>query len=256
MFEQCHGIPVLRPDCPVPATVGALVTTRQGRVDQPARQDSDSRGRGSAVPDGIHAECRRAAALLPSFPIQWLRQVHGTDVIVAGHGAEEVPRADAAVIRDRGQAAAVLTADCLPVLLADDHGRVAGVVHAGWRGLCRGVVENTINKMGVPPSTLAAWLGPAIGPCHFEVGDEVRRAFLDGSDDAQRTQQAFERGTRPGKWMADLYALAAMRLTAVGVTRISGGGLCTVCDRQHFHSYRRDGPHGGRMASLIWLRDL
>lgn len=252
MFEEHGGVIVLRPGWSVPAAVGAMVTTRQGGIDQLPRPGPDSNGDDGEAPGNIHAECRRATALLPSLPIQWLRQVHGTDVIVAGH-CDEVPRADAAVIRDRGQAAAVLTADCLPVLLADDGARVAAVVHAGWRGLCRGIVENAINNMGVTPSSLSAWLGPAIGPCHFEVGDEVRRSFLDGSAEPRSMQQAFEHGTRPGKWMADLYALASMRLTAAGVTRISGGGLCTVCDAQHFHSYRRDGSHGGRMASLIWL---
>ena len=146
------------------------------------------------------------------------------------------------------QVCAVLTADCLPVLLCDRQGTRVAAAHAGWRGLCTGVLEATVDAMGVAPDRLLAWLGPAIGPGAFEVGEEVRGAFV--TRDAAAAAAFVSCG--PGRWLADLYALARMRLRSVGVTAVYGGGLCTFSDSDRFYSYRRDGETG-RMASLIWL---
>jgi YfiH family protein len=184
---------------------------------------------------------------LPEAP-RWLRQVHG----VAVHDADALladvdPEADAAVTRQPGRVLAILTADCLPVFLASDDGTAVGIAHAGWRGLSAGVVEATIARLGVAPAALVAWLGPAIGAKSYEVGDEVRAAFVeaDASDAA-----AFE-PTRAGHWRCDLYALARARLGRAGVTRVAGGGFDTFSD-ERFYSYRRS-RETGRFASLVWI---
>jgi YfiH family protein len=206
----------------------------------------------------------RKEAGLPSEPV-WLDQVHGTSVVVLDAGniprtttAEHLmearrTRADAAVTREHGVVCAIQVADCLPVLFAACDGSVVGAAHAGWRGLASGVLGATVAAMGVPADQIVAWFGPAIGPEHFEVGDDVVEAFAATAHTDQRaqTQAAFVR--RPnGKWLCDLFALARLRLAAVGVTQVSGGGLCTVTDARRFYSYRRDGQTG-RMAALIWL---
>ena len=184
-------------------------------------------------------------ALLPGDPA-WLRQVHGTRVLRLdqGQGASN-PEADAAVTATTNRVCAVRAADCMPVLLADESGTVVGAAHAGWRGLCAGVLENTAAAMAVPGKDLIAWLGPAIGPKVYEVGDEVRAAFKE--------KDAFS-PTRPGHWLLDLYAVARRRLRSCGVERIFGGGYCTYSDPRRFFSYRRDGTTG-RMAALIWLSE-
>jgi YfiH family protein len=205
------------PDWPAPARVRALVTTR-GEPD-PA---------------------------LPA-PAAWLRQVHGTAVVDAAVAALET-EADASVARRAGVVCVVKAADCLPVLLADEAGSVVGAAHAGWRGLAAGVIEATVERMQVPPGTLMAWLGPAIGPKVYEVGEEVRAAFL--ARDA-RAGSAFV-PTRPGHWLLDLYAVARQRLATLGVTRVHGGELCTYSDPQRFPSFRRDGTRE-RIAAFVWL---
>lgn len=205
------------PDWPVPARVRALVTTR---------------GEGDPV--------------LPAAPA-WLRQVHGTAVIDAARARSE-PEADASVAREPGVVCVVKAADCMPVLLADEAGSVVGAVHAGWRGLAAGVIEATVEEMRVAPRALIAWLGPAIGPTAYEVGGEVREAFL--ARDA-RAAAAFT-PNRPGHWLLDLYAVARQRLAARGVTRIHGGGYCTYSDPARFPSFRRDGTRE-RIAAFVWL---
>jgi YfiH family protein len=182
---------------------------------------------------------------LPSEPA-WLDQVHGTriaDLDVAPSGP-----ADGAVTRTRGVVCAILTADCLPVLLADRAGTRIGAAHGGWRGLAAGILPAAVAAMGTPPADLLAWLGPAIGPKAYEVGAEVRAAFL-AADPAAHA--AFTRNAR-GRFQADLYALARLSLAAAGVTTVFGGGFCTSTDAQRFFSHRREAPCG-RMASLIWL---
>lgn len=187
--------------------------------------------------------------------LQWVRQVHGVDVHeVAGLALEPAPVADAIHSAQPGIVCGVLTADCLPVLLTDMAGKEVAVVHAGWRGLCHGVLEATVGRFKAVRSTMLAWLGPAIGPCHFEVGDEVRSAFLATAEAVlqEATAAAFVPGGLPGKWQADLYALARLRLQAMGVVQISGDPRCTVCHHQDYYSYRHQHPTG-RFATLIML---
>lgn len=186
----------------------------------------------------------RDSLQLPSEPV-WLRQVHGV-VVVNADQVEGLPEADASFTDKIGTVCAVLTADCLPVLFCGDGGRVLAAAHAGWRGLRAGIVKQTLAAMNC--GEVSIWLGPAIGPKHFEVGDEVREAFL--ADDA-KAAAAF-RHHAPGKWLADIYQLARMQLAELGIDNIHGGGLCTVADSGRFYSYRRDGVATGRMASLIW----
>ncbi|HKI63643.1 MAG TPA: peptidoglycan editing factor PgeF [Burkholderiales bacterium] len=237
----------LRPDWP--AAVDALVTTRDGGASSGAYASLNLGLRSGDDEAVVRENRRRLQALLPSPPV-WLRQVHGTRVADAdaARAAGAEPEADAAVARRPGTVCAVLVADCMPVLLADEAATVVGVAHAGWRGLCEGVLEAAVGAMGVAPERLIAWLGPAIGPRVYEVGDEVRDAFL-ARDPA--SAQAF-RAARPGHWLLDLYAVARQRLAAKGVARVHGGGLCTFSDPVRFFSYRRD-RSTGRMAALIWL---
>ena len=237
----------IHPDWPVLAHVRALSTTRLGGCSS---APYDSLNLGSHVGDEpARVAANRAAlrAVLPDEPC-WLNQVHGVEVADAAVCAG-VPDADAAISRLPGKVCVVMTADCLPVLLCDRAGTVVGAAHAGWRGLVDGVIEATVAKMAVPSSEVLAWLGPAIGPQAFEVGEEVRAAFLavDSAADA-----AFRPGPQPGKWLADIYLLARQRLGRLGVTAVYGGDACTVTDKERFFSYRRDG-RTGRMASLIWL---
>ena len=183
---------------------------------------------------------------MPDEP-RWLTQVHGTRCVDAARSDPGV-EADASFSRERGVVCAVLTADCLPVLLCDEAAGVVAVAHAGWRGLACGVIEATVAAMGEPGDRLLAWLGPAIGPRAFEVGDEVRERFL--VDDAGAAA-GFVAASR-GKWLCDLYALARRRLAALGVRRVAGADYCTAGDPARFFSYRRDGVTG-RMATLVWL---
>jgi polyphenol oxidase len=216
------------PDWPVPAGVRALVTTR-------ALGDMKS-------PEG-RARLRQH---LPGEP-KWLRQVHGVDVVDAA-SAPDGTAADAAHASGKNTVCVVMAADCMPVLLADERGQAVGIAHAGWRGLCAGVIEATIAAMGVPGARTIAWLGPAIGPDAYEIGEEVRAAFLQRD---ARAAAAFQ-PTRAGHWNLDLYAVARQRLAAQGVTRVSGGGFCTASDAARFFSHRRD-KASERMAAAIWL---
>jgi YfiH family protein len=193
---------------------------------------------------------RLAAALtLPASPA-WLQQVHGARVIPLDGSAAHAAPADGAFTTSTRQVAAVLTADCLPVLLASRDGRWVAALHAGWRGLAAGVLEAGVGAWPGDPADLLAWLGPAIGPAHFEVDAPVRDAFCRGEPAAEA---AFVAG-RPGHWHCDLYLLARQRLARAGVTRVSGGGRCTFEESAAFYSYRRDGGRSGRMATLVWLR--
>lgn len=237
---------LLLPDWPAPARVRAVQTTRAGGCS-PAPWHGFNLG--DHVGDAAgNVSANRAALrrLLPGEPL-WLRQVHGIAVADADLAVSPV-EADAACARLAGKVCAVMTADCLPVLFCDRAGSVVAAAHAGWRGLLGGVLEATLTKMAVPPGQIMVWLGPAIGPERFEVGDEVRAAFLAHDPLAA---MAFRAGL-PGKWLADIYALARRRLQMFGVHSISGGEHCTVSEPELFFSYRRDGVTG-RMASLIWL---
>jgi YfiH family protein len=226
------------PEWPAPANVGALSTTRRGGVSV-----------------GPAASMDRFASFVPSSPL-WLRQVHGAGVAVLDAATIETARtappvADAAVTREHGVVCAVLTADCLPVVLADRAGTVVGIAHAGWRGMAGGVIEATVEALVALDATrdrLVGWLGPAIGPRAFEVGADVRDAFA--ARDAGAVE-CFE-PLREGKWLADLYALARRRLAAAGVGEVHGGGECTFTDAERFYSHRRE-RDAGRMATLVWL---
>lgn len=221
-------VDLIRPDWPAPPNVRALVTTR-------------------ALGDMKSALGRaNLRAHLPADPV-WLRQVHGVEVIDAS-GAAAGAQADASFTAQRNVVCAVMAADCLPVLLAEESGAVVGVAHAGWRGLAAGVIEAAVHAMAVAPGRLLAWLGPAIGAQAYEIGAEVRTAFL--ARDA-RAEPAFA-PTRPGHWNLDLGAVARQRLAGLGVTRVFGGGYCTASAPSLFYSYRKD-KTAERMAAVIWL---
>jgi polyphenol oxidase len=249
---------VLRPAWSLPANVHAFVTTREGGVSQ---HDCASFNLAEHVKDDAHAVAANRALLLShlqqatscnALSIQWLQQVHGTVVHRVDSHAIPAPVADAAYSEQAGIACAVLTADCLPVLFTAADGSAVAVAHAGWRGLCNGVLEATVQQFHCDVSQIRAWLGPAIAPCHFEVGDEVRAAFLAKASALQQqaTAAAFVSGQQVGKWQADLYALARLRLQTVGVTDVSGEARCTVCQHERFYSYRH-APQTGRFATVI-----
>jgi YfiH family protein len=231
----------------VPSRVRACSSLRAGGVSTGAHASLNVGEHVGDAPERVaENRARLAAALaLPSEPC-WLEQVHGTTVIDADRPWSQA--ADAAVSASPGRVLAIMTADCLPVLFADRAGKRVGAAHAGWRGLAAGVLRETVLAMQTPPAELIAWLGPAIGPAAFEVGREVRDAFLALGE---TRASAFERNER-GRWQADLYALARLELEALGITGIHGGGLCTFSDTARFFSHRREAPCG-RMVSLIWL---
>ncbi len=233
---------------PAPPWVRALATTRLGGVSTGPYAGLNL---GDHVGDEPQRVARNRALLrqglrLPAEPI-WLRQVHGCAVTEAGELAVDC-EADAIIARGPGRVCAVLTADCLPLLLTDRDGTQVAAVHAGWRGLAGGVIEAAVGRFATPPSSLRVWLGPAIGPGAFEVGAEVREGFLGLSPQAAAAFVPLGQG----KWLADLYLLARQRLAGLGVDKVWGGDLCTFGDPGRFYSYRRDGATG-RMASLIWI---
>jgi YfiH family protein len=271
---------VISPDWMAPPRVSAAFTLRTGGV---SAAPYDSLNLGSRIGDSLEgvAENRRRvreALRLPAEPM-WLEQVHGIAVVEAQAGRagfNTPPTGDAVVAREAGQVCAIRVADCMPVLFAARDGSVVGAAHAGWRGLAGGVLEATVARLGVPASEVIAWMGPAIGPRHFEVGDDVRAAFLaagagagvrasigadtDGVADVvgavdrarDGVASAFTANAR-GRWQCDLYALARLRLQALGIVGIHGGGWCTFAEADRFFSYRRDGQCG-RMAALIWIQ--
>lgn len=242
------GLDWIVPRWNVPGHVHALVTTRNAgaRPFDAAPRDDDPR----RAPAGEHDEL--LMRFVPALP-RWLVQVHGADVAIhePTDDATRARVADAAITAAARVVCAVRTADCLPVLFADRKGRAVGVAHAGWRGLAGGVLEATVGaftRRGVEPRALVAWLGPAIGPTAFEVGADVRDAFVRADAHAVH---AFVSGA-PGKWLCDLEALARLRLARCGVEHVAGGGVCTVRDHARFHSWRRDRT-AARMAALIWM---
>jgi len=249
----------------LPGHVGALSTLRGGGLSVAPYDDGAGGGGlnlGSHVGDdgaAVAANRARLAALLPGQPA-WLSQVHGTAVVDAASaiGLAAAPEADASVATTAGAVCTILTADCLPVLFCDRQGTVVGAAHAGWRGLAGGVLQSTLTAMrAAGAGDILAWLGPAIGPQRFEVGADVLSAFEDGAvEDGGRAhvRAAFQAiDGRPGKYLADIYALARRILAAEGVDQVSGGTDCTVSDARQFYSFRRDGVTG-RQASLIWLK--
>lgn len=220
------------PNWPAPPTIRAAITTRILGAELKENQ----------------TELKKNLQLTQS--VQWLNQVHGNRVIDLALQQDDLT-ADACFSRKPGQVCAVMTADCLPLLICDVSATVVAAIHAGWRGLLAGVINQTIQALTVEPAKLMVWLGPAIGPDHFEVGEEVRQSYID-RDSAYASGFQFISGTQ---WLADLYHLAKLNLAQLGVNQIYGGGYCTFCDEQLFFSYRREKGKTGRMASLIWLEE-
>jgi len=244
-YLPIHGQLII-PEWPAHSNVKSVQTTRIGGISS---APYDSLNLGDHVGDAPMSVARNRMLLnrlLPSEPV-WLNQVHGT-IVVSADQAICLPQADACIARHRDAVCVVMTADCLPVLLCDTQGSVVGAAHAGWKGLVSGVVEATVHAMNVSPQSLMAWLGPAISQPSFEVGEEVRTQFV-GADPSAAS--AFIPG-KDGKWLADLYALARIRLSLLGITKIYGGGYCTYREHERFFSYRRDRVTG-RMGSFIWL---
>lgn len=276
-LPQLSFADVVQPAWNVAPRVRALVTTRDGGVSEPPfgrwRDGADQPGglnlgmKSGDDPAAVAANRARLLALTGSTEAAWLDQVHGARIVRAEDALGEArasgapAQADASVTDRAGIACVVMVADCMPVLLCDEAGRAVGAAHAGWRGLAAGIVEQTAQRVaelaGVQTGELHAYLGPCIGPESFEVGADVRDAFMNGTDESGRaaTASAFVKHPRnAGKYLADLPALARLRLQRLGVTRIVGGDLCTVTQRERFYSYRRD-RETGRMAALIWLDD-
>jgi YfiH family protein len=255
------------PDWPRPPNVRAVTTTREGPSRSAYGFNVGTRCGDDPVAVAKNRSFLREILCLPSEPC-WLQQVHGTRVVtldtaltrdddsLRNHDATEPgadprePQADAAITRSPGVVLAIQTADCLPVLFAAYDACEIAAAHAGWRGLAAGVLENTLAAMHTPPSHILAWLGPAIGAESYEVGDEVREAFVAHDPAAASAFVA----TRSGHWSCDLYELARQRLRRAAVPCIAGGGFDTFSDPR-LHSYRRDGGHSGRMVSLAWMQD-
>lgn len=237
----------LTPDWPAPKNVRACVTTRSSGD---SKEPFANFNLGAHVGDSFEDVQRNREYLADALSCQptWLEQVHGNKVVAAN--AKQTLSADASVTREENLACCIMSADCLPVLFTDQAGACVAAAHAGWRSLVAGILENTVASMQVAPSQVIAWLGPAIGADAFEVGGEVRDAFLQLHPIAE---QAFFPSVNPGRWMADIYQLARLRLAACGVTAVYGGGFCTVTDPR-FYSYRRQSVTG-RFASLVWITE-
>jgi YfiH family protein len=238
----------IRPEWPAPAKVRSLSTTRLGGVSRDAYASLNLGEHVGDLPVSVAANRATLQSVLGGARPRWLSQVHGTRVARLDSMPVTQP-ADAAVAVTRGEACVVMTADCLPVIFCDEAGTTVAAAHAGWRGLSAGVLDSTLKAMAIAPAKIMAWFGPAIGPKAYEVGDEVRDAFVQRS---ARAAEAFSAGKAPGKWWCDLYLLARLRLEALGVKSIHGGGFCTYTERERFFSFRRDGECG-RMATLIWV---
>jgi YfiH family protein len=248
----------ITPNWSAPQHIKAFATTRLGGVSE---APFDSMNLGMHVEDKReHVSQNRQhlveALNLPAEPL-WLEQVHSKKVVNADHFStdfsqvfSQIITADASISHTENTVCIVMTADCLPVLLTNRQGNVVGAVHAGWRGLKDGIIEATLQKMACDPTEIIAWLGPAIGADAFEVGDDVRDAFLSSQ---QSALDAFKPAKTTGKWFADMYALARLRLHNEGVEHIFGGDYCTYQDKARFFSYRREGKTG-RMASLVFIQ--
>ena len=232
---------IITPNWPAPVNIRAFTTTRTSWGDNIG-------GIGTITPE--EGDRLRTLLSLPSDPV-WIQQTHSVTAVAAEISYDNQP-ADASYTGEPDQVCVVLTADCLPILICDSQGTQVAAIHAGWRGLANGIVENTVHAMLKNPATtsdLMAWMGPAIGPEKFEVGADVYHAFTDNDPDCK---PCFTPGA-PGKWLANLFKLAARRLNKLGITSVFGGEYCTHTQQDLFYSYRRDGSSTGRMASLIWI---
>ncbi|HEX7466344.1 MAG TPA: peptidoglycan editing factor PgeF, partial [Usitatibacter sp.] len=238
----------IAPDWPAPTRVRAFVTTRHGGVSGGEYASLNLGARGGDDPRNVASNRLVVRDHLPSMP-RWMAQAHGTAVCdLDAIGDHDVATADAAVTGTPGTVGVVLTADCMPLFVADRGGTRVGVAHAGWRGMAAGVIENAVSSLGVDPREVVAWMGPTIGPTAFEVGPEVREAFVAADPGARAAFMPHA----AGKFMADLYALARRRLARAGVREVHGGGFCTYRETQRFFSYRRV-AESGRMGAFIWM---
>jgi YfiH family protein len=243
---------LLKPNWPAPASVHAFTTLRFGGVSEPPYSDFNL-GFHVGDQDKNVVENRKRLSVtlnLPSEPV-WLRQTHST-IVLPIYDADPNLECDAAYTSSPKKICAIQTADCLPILICDVAGTQVAAVHAGWRGLARGIVKNTIDKLGIDPKLLLVWLGPAIGPAHFEVGSEVRDEFIQYN---ASLKDAFLPNNN-NKWLANIYLIAKILLSELGIQQIFGGEYCTFSENDKFFSYRRDGNLTGRMASLIWIQDV
>ena len=236
----------IKPDWPLPPHVHAATTLRSGGVSVGGYAGLNPASHVNDAPEHVltNRQIIREMLDLPSEPV-WLQQVHGVQVVKADQ-VVGVPEADASYTDQGRIVCSVMTADCLPVLFCGDNGEVLAAAHAGWRGLQAGVIKNTLLAMKC--SQISVWLGPAIGPDNFEVGDDVLNAFVTQIPKAENAFNA----KSPDKWLANIYQLARLQLAELGIDQVFGGEYCTVADPQRFYSYRRDGAATGRMASLIW----
>lgn len=240
---------LIKPNWPAPRNIKAYSTTRSGGVSSGAYCSLNLGNHVNDLPENVlkNRALLKQHAQLPQEPA-WLEQIHSIDVVTLEGQPLENNRADAAYSKMANQVCTVMTADCLPVLFCSLEGDEVAAAHAGWRGLCDGVLEETVKHFTTPTSHIMAWLGPAIGPEQFEVGDDVRDAFLQHDSAADNAFNPY----KPGKYLANIYQLARQRLHALGITQIYGGDYCTFTDSERFFSYRRD-KITGRMASLIWI---
>ena len=252
------SLAIIEPNWPAPKNVKSLQTTRLGGV---SLFPYESLNLGAHVEDNeqsVLENRKRLGELLPNSP-WWLQQVHGTSVVTEPLG-RNCPQADGSITQKTNEVCTVMTADCLPVLFCDEAGTQVAAVHAGWRGLADGILEEALGQFSCSSNSILAWLGPAIGPSAFEVGVSVYDAFCSQSSAAsdcfvKQVNQTNSEGLGViEKWHADIYALAKLRLNSAGLSKIYGGDFCTYTDAQRFFSYRRDGKTG-RMASCIWLSD-
>lgn len=260
MATNIDPLNFIQPDWPAPANVKALQTTRSGGVSKAPYHSLNLGMHVGDDPLAVSHNRQLLSPYLPSEPV-WVNQVHGVDVIDAATSTC-LQNADASFTTKPNVVCVTMTADCLPVLLCDKQGTVVAAVHAGWRGLCDGVIEAAVKKMQVRPAEILVWLGPAIGPDAFEVGDDVRQQFM--AKDANAASAFKPVVGVSGKWLCNMYAIARQRLQAIGITQVYGAGgyfsdaenqreyFCTYTDAARFFSFRRDNVTG-RMASLIWL---
>ena len=242
----------LIPNWDAPNNIKAVMTSRQGGF---SRAPFDSMNLGDHVDDDLHSVAKNRESLkqklnLPNDPL-WLTQIHGVTIANADQQNQGKVEADASIAHQSGSVCAVMTADCLPVLFCNQQGTAIAAAHAGWRGLHAGILEQTVKALNCPAEEVMAWFGVAIGEEYFEVGDEVREAFVSVQVEAEK---AFVPSVNAGKWLADIYLLARLCLQAIGVRKITGGEYCSYKDKERFYSYRREAKTG-RMASLIWMSE-
>ena len=242
------SLPLWAPDAAL-AGVEIRVSTREGGVSQFPYDSLNLADHVGDQAESVAENRRRLAEALPNGGVCWLNQIHGVETVEGKVGL--VPEADAHWTAARNRPLAVLTADCLPVVLMTIDGSCVGIAHAGWRGLAAGVLESLLTAMPAEPASMTAWLGPAISAAAYEVGPEVKTTFEQTC--GEESGDCFLASHRQGRWMADLWALARLRLGRAGVSTIIGGGRCTYSESADFFSHRREGPATGRMATLVWL---